>query len=157
MLAMRKLTWALAFGFCGCFLTNTSPAKKIGDSVHNLNEQTRWGRITDASQLVEPSYREKFVDQHQSWGNEIQLADSEIVNVQIAPGNEHANALITYSWYAMDSMTLHETTVKQKWSSLGGNFALVSETVVKGDARLLQATAAAEKSSAGGEGLSQAE
>ena len=153
---MRKLRWALAFGLCGCFLTNTSPAKKIGDSVHNLNEQTRWGRISDASLLVEPSYREAFVNQHQSWGSEIQLADSEILNVQIAPGNEHANALITYSWYAMDSMTLHETTVRQRWAALGGNYALVSETVVKGDARLLQATATADKPNASTGDLSRA-
>lgn len=135
---MRVPVWVLSFGLCGCFMANTSPAKKIGDTVQDLNEQARWGRLGDAALLVEPSYRNTFLNAHQQWGSEIQLADTEILHVQIAPDAEHASALVMYSWYAMDTMTLHETTVRQRWSAHGGGYALVSEAVIKGDPRLLR-------------------
>jgi len=121
-----------------CFMANTSASKKIGDTVHDLNEQARWGRITDASLLVEPSYRQKFIKDHQHWGDDIQLADTEILNVQIASDAENASALVNYSWYAMDTMTLRTTTVRQRWSAVSGGYALISEAVVKGDPKLLK-------------------
>jgi hypothetical protein len=138
-------TWALLlmFGVSGCMMANTSPTRKITDSVQNLNENTRWGRIGDAALLVEPAYRDTFVSAHQGWGNDIQLADTEIVHVQMASDAEHASAIVNYSWYAMDTMTLHETTIRQRWSAHSGGYVLTSEAVIKGDARLLNATASA--------------
>lgn len=138
---MRTWILVLMFGVSGCFMANTSPQKKISDSVQDLNEQARWGRIGDAALLVEPAYRDTFVSAHRGWGSEIQLADTEIVHVQIASDAEHANAIVTYSWYAMDTMTLHETTIRQRWSAHSGGYALTSEAVIKGDSRLLNATA----------------
>jgi hypothetical protein len=139
---MRTWSSLLLLGLCSCFMANTSPAKKISDSVQDLNEQARWGRIGDAALLVEPSYRDAFLSAHQGWGSDIQLADTEIVHVQIAADAEHANAIVTYSWYAMDTMTLHETTIRQRWAAHSGGYALTSEAVIKGDSRLLNATAA---------------
>lgn len=141
ILRMRIWPWLMVFALCGCFASNTSPTRKITDSVQNLNENTRWGRIGDAALLVEPSYRDTFVSAHQAWGSDIQLADTEIVHLQIAPDNEQASAIVTYSWYAMDTMTLHVTTIRQHWAARSGSFALTSESVIKGDPRLLaQAT-----------------
>ena len=143
MLRMRTLPWVLALGLTACFMGNNSPQKKISDTVFSLNDNARWGRISDAALMVEPSYRDTFVNAHQSWGTDIKLADTEIVQVQIAPDAERASAIVTYSWYAMDTMTLHETTVRQHWSALGSGYALTSEAVVRGDPRLLGATASA--------------
>jgi hypothetical protein len=134
---MRTLACLLSLGLAGCFMANTSPAKKISDTVRDLNENARWGRIGDASLLVDASYRNTFLSAHQGWGSEIELADSEVVHVQITPDAEHASAIVTYSWYAMDTMTLHETTVRQRWSAVSGGYALFSEAIVKGDPRLL--------------------
>jgi hypothetical protein len=126
-----------AFVGSGCFMANMSPAKKIGDTVHDLNDQARWGRLTDAALLVDPSYRQQFIKDHQRWGDDIQLADSEVLQVQIATDAEHASALVNYSWYAMDTMTLRQTTVRQRWSAVSGGYALMSEAVVRGDPSLL--------------------
>jgi hypothetical protein len=67
------------------------------------------------------------------------LADSEVVNIQIASDSKNANAFVSYSWYAMTDMTLHETTLRQLWESHNNNFVLSSETVVKGNPKLLTA------------------
>jgi hypothetical protein len=134
--ALLSLAFALS-PLCACFLANSSTTKKIGDAVNNLNNQARWGRINDAALLVEASYRDTFLDHHRLWGSEIQLADTEVVNIQIADDSKHASAFVTYSWYAMADMTLHETTLRQQWSAVRSTFALSSEAVVGGDPRLL--------------------
>jgi hypothetical protein len=146
IVVMRVLPWLMALGLCGCFMANTSPAKKLSETVQDLNEQARWGRLTDAANLVEPAYRNAFLSAHQQWGSEIKLADTEVLHVQIAPGAEHANAIVNYSWYAIETMTLHETTVRQRWSAYSGGYALTSEAVVRGDPRLLHVPAAGEAS-----------
>jgi len=136
---MRALPWLLILAFSGCFMANNSPAKKISDSVRDMNENARWGRIGDASLYVDTSYRNTFLSAHQDWGSEIEVADTEVVQVQIAPDEEHASAIVSYSWYATDTMTLHQTTVRQRWSAVGSGYALFSEAIVKGDPRLLRA------------------
>jgi hypothetical protein len=144
---MRALLWVMSLGLSGCFMANTSPAKKLSETVQDLNEQARWGRLSDAANLVEPGYRNAFLSAHQRWGTDIKLADTEVLHVQITPDAEHANAIVNYSWYAMETMTLHETTVRQRWSANSGGYALVSEAVVRGDPRLLHAPQAATEAS----------
>lgn len=122
-----------------CFLANLGSDKKIGDAVENLNKQTRWGRMNDAALMVLPEYRNTFLNQHRLWGTDIQLADSEIVNIQLASDSQAASAFVMYSWYAMTDMTLHETTLRQHWEAKNNGFALSAETVVRGDPSLLAA------------------
>jgi hypothetical protein len=128
---------ALSISVSGCFLANLGADKKIGDAVENLNKQARWGRLNDAVLLVMPEYRETFLNQHRLWGTDIQLADSEIVNIQLASDSRAASAFVIYSWYAMTDMTLHETTLRQHWEAKNSTFALSAETVVRGDPALL--------------------
>ena len=125
-----------------CFLAGVSVDKKVGDTVYMLNNQARWGRINDASQMVDADYRDAFIDRHRLWGSDIQLADTEIVNIQIASDSKQASAFVNYTWYAMKDMTLHETTLQQLWSARNSGFALSSEVVVGGDPTLLSAASA---------------
>ena len=97
---------------------------------------TRWGQVGMAAQMVEPVYRQKFVENHAHWGNRVQLADSEILQIEMQPGAESAVAVISYEWYMTESMTLHQSVVRQRWSRAGEGYALISETVVQGDTRL---------------------
>jgi hypothetical protein len=135
-LALRGVLVALS---CtgACFLAGQGASTKISDAVANLNDHARWGRISEASSLVDPDYREVFLDHHRLWGSDIQLADTEVQNIQLASDSEHASAYVTYSWYAMADMTLHETTLRQVWNARNHSFALASEAVVRGDPSLL--------------------
>jgi hypothetical protein len=120
----------------GCFLGNSGADKKLSDVVNNLNDQARWGRLNDAALLVQHDYLEAFLDRHRQWGSDIQLADTEVVNIQLAPDSEHASAVVNYSWYAMSDMTLWETTLRQVWNARNNSFALASEAIVRGNPAL---------------------
>jgi hypothetical protein len=132
------LSWSIAFApLCACFLVGQGASQKVGDAVQSLNDHARWGRISEAASLVEADYREVFLDHHRLWGSDIQLADTEVLNVTLASDSEKASAYVTFSWYAMADMTLHETTLRQQWNARGHSFALSSEAVVRGDPALL--------------------
>ncbi|HEX2677245.1 MAG TPA: hypothetical protein VHM19_11410 [Polyangiales bacterium] len=137
---LHRLVLACAFACfaAGCgSLQQASPGAKFGNTVHDMNDQARWGRLGDASQYVESSYRTKYLQNHRMWGSKIQLADVEVVQVQMSPDGESANAFVTYSWYGTDAMTLHQSVVRQRWIATRDSYAMFSEAVVQGDAALL--------------------
>jgi hypothetical protein len=125
----------------GCLFQNASAATKLRESLAEMNKATRWGQLGLAAQMVVPLYREQFIKNHAHWGKTVQLADSEIVHVQMAKGDEDAVAMIAYEWYQTESMTLHQSVVRQRWSRTGDGYALLSEVVVQGDGRLLAPSA----------------
>jgi hypothetical protein len=147
-----RLAWLGAcialYPLCACSLLGQTASKKIADTVEALNDHARWSRISEASSLVEADYREVFLDHHRLWGSDIQLADTEVLNIQVASDSEHATAYVNYSWYAMRDMTLHETTLRQQWNSRKSSYALSSEAVVRGDPGLLSPPSTAARSGA---------
>jgi hypothetical protein len=136
---IRLVVALILFGAClpGCMGQENGPAKRFHETVLDMNKSTRWGQMGDAAMWVEPTYRPKFVQTHQRWGQEIQVADSEVVSVQMAADHEQAVALVSYQWYLTSAMTLHTTVIQQRWTQVGDHFLLVSELVVQGDDRLL--------------------
>ncbi len=128
---------ACAPAWSGCLLNNLSPSEKLNDSIRGMNDAARWGRIDIALQYVEPVYRQKFLVSHHGWGRNIEVADSELLRIAMAPDQKTAVALVGISWYSLDNMTLHNTVVKQTWEERDGGFVMASEDVFEGDAKLL--------------------
>lgn len=120
----------------GCLLENASAGKKLSDAVTEMNKATRWGQLNLAAQMVEPLYRPQFLENHAHWGQRVQVADSEVVHVELTPDEDNAIAMVVYQWYATEAMTLHQSVVRQRWAREGEGYALLSETIVQGDARL---------------------
>jgi len=125
----------------GRLLNNLDPSEKLNDSVRGMNDAARWGRIDLALQYIEPVFRERFLTTHHGWGRNIEVADAELLRIEMAPDRETAVALVGFSWYSLDSMTLHSTVVRQVWKKGDGDFRLDSEDVFEGDAKLLAAPA----------------
>lgn len=127
----------------GCLLESATSSKKFSETVQQMNKATRWGQLGQAARMVDPAYRAQFTSNHAGWGEQIQVADSEVVQLDLAPGQGSATAVISYEWYLKSAMTLHQSVVKQRWSRGQGGFGLLSEVVVEGDARLLSPRPAA--------------
>jgi hypothetical protein len=140
---MRAIRSAVCLGWLltGCMMQGEGPVKKLTDTVQDMNKATRWGQLVEAERLVEPVYRTRFLHSHAHWGQTIQVADSEVVHMEMAPDQETAVAAVSYEWYLLSAMTLHTTVVQQRWAQVNETFLLVSESVVQGDARLLAANA----------------
>lgn len=133
----------LGVSLSGCFLQHASKGEKLTKTVQELNKSARWGQIGSAADMVDASYRPKFLESHRHWGSAVQIADTELVHLEVAAGEETAISVIAYSWYATESMSLHTSLVRQRWTAEGQSFALISETVIDGDMRLLNKDAKA--------------
>ncbi len=91
-----------------------------------------------ATQRVAPTFRTAFSLTHHDWHEGMQIADSEIVHVQVGEDKEDAKAFIKIRWYDQRTMLVSETTLEQKWKKVGRGFVLIAEEVRAGDPRLIQ-------------------
>ena len=147
-----RVLWLIACVLLGgCLLESANAGRKLSDTVEAMNKATRWGQLDQAERLVDPIYRSRFTASHAHWGRSIQLADSEVMQVELAPDKDSAISIIAYQWYTNDAMDLRQSVVRQRWSRSGGSFGLFSEAVVQGDPRLLQPNGPKVMTTAGGE------
>lgn len=132
------LLFVVAGMLSGCMLIDSiSPQVRLGDQVHQLNDEIRWGRIDLAAQRVAPSHRRQFVQSHRAWGTTIRIAEADITNMQLGLPDDQAASLVTYSWFNERTMELSSTTVRQLWKGDGSGFVLSGEEVIAGDESLL--------------------
>lgn len=154
---LRKLFLVILF-LPACLFSNLSTAEKFREMVDGVNEEARWSRLDLAIQRVHPEYRAEWRVARSDWGQDIQIADSEVTSLQIQDDDETAKSTVVVRWYRYDTMTLRTSTVEQSWERLGGHFALAEEEIVQGDEEIFFIPEEAEEAAtSGGEAVSAAE
>lgn len=135
---MRALLVLVGFALMsGCFMQNQSAAARLGDSVYDLAEETRWGRTQLAAERVMPSYRDDFIASRRRWGRDFQIGDCDIQHMQLAEDHDSASVVVVFNWYDRRTMGANETTVRQEWLREGRVFVLKTEEVLDGNPALL--------------------
>lgn len=137
LVLLPLLSLLLLVALPACMLQNISTGQKFREMVDGVNEEARWNRLDLASTRVHPSYRAAYRMSHREWGDDIQIADSEVTDLQIQDDQDTAQSVVTVSWYRYDTMTLHATRLQQSWERMDGRFLLAGEEVVDGEASLL--------------------
>jgi len=139
MRATHLLSLALlASTLAGCMFQNVSTGERLRDAVTGINDEMRWSRMDLAIQRVHPTFKEEYAQTHYRWGEIIQIADMDLLNVQLEEDGDAAMSIVAVSWYRYDTMTLHRTVIRQQWVLVGGAFALEAERVLNGEERLLE-------------------
>lgn len=118
-------------------MQNLSPEVRLRDSVVELNDEARWGRMDIATQRVAPAFREQFRLSHHRWGQDIQIADTEILGVKADSEEGGAVSRVAVRWYDRRSMVLADTVLRQTWQKHKQSFILISEAVESGHPGLL--------------------
>lgn len=123
----------------GCIFQNIGSEEKLRDAVVGYNDETRWNRMDLAQLRVTPARRGDFRLRHHRWGRDIQIADMDILDVQVS-GEEQENALsvVHISWYDQRTMMIADTIVAQEWERVTGGYILIEERVREGSAALLE-------------------
>ncbi|UJR86761.1 Hypothetical protein I5071_88620 [Sandaracinus amylolyticus] len=143
---MKRLALLLPIAaLSGCMMIDSiSPEVRLGDQVHALNDEVRWGRVDLAAQRVAPSHRAAFVASHRAWGSEVHVADADVTNMDLGLEGGRAASYVNYSWIDEHTMELRATTVRQIWRGENEGFVLVSEEILSGDEALLPGVPRAE-------------
>lgn len=125
--------WVCSLCACGAQL---SARKQLADAVQQVSDAARWGRSGTVLGVVSPAYRARFVASRSRWGEEVQMAETEVMEVHQGKGKHSATALVSYSWYQVSTMSLRRTVVQQDWTRERDIYRLQAEQVVRGDPEL---------------------
>jgi hypothetical protein len=128
--------FALWLFMTGCTLQNLSPQARMQESVFMFNDASRWNQLEAAAKSVSPSYQAQFRERRSLWGETVNVAEVDLVFMQLAQDKESAISEIALSWTDATGVHLHRSHVTQKWANEHGNFRLVDETISKGDQAL---------------------
>lgn len=118
-------------------MQNLSATERLRDAVVELNDEVRWNRMDVAVQRVAPGFQEQFRYSHLQWGQQIQIADTEILGVKADKEKGEATSRIAVKWYDQSTMMIAATTLRQEWKKAGRGFMLMGETVEAGHPGLL--------------------
>ena len=64
-----------------CFLKNLNAGVRFRDQIHAFNDELRWARVDLASERVATSYQAEFRARHRRWGNNLRIAETELVKI----------------------------------------------------------------------------
>jgi hypothetical protein len=126
-------------GLCGCLMQNLSPETRMRDAVIELNESARWGRMDVASGHVAMPFQPQFKISHLRWGQDIQIADTEILGMspETDEDGEDAFSRVAVRWYDQSTMVLADTVIRQTWQKHKQTFLLTDESIESGHPGLL--------------------
>ena len=152
-----RWTFLIPLVLSGCVFTGVSAEERLRDAVVGINDECRWNRLDLATQRVSPAFRGQFRATHHDWHRAFEIADSEIVHVEVGEGRETATSFVTVRWYDYSTMLLAETTLRQKWQKVRGGYILTEEEVSDGNARLLEVPEALQADPVTDEAISEPE
>ena len=134
---MRALLALVPLLFSACMFTGVGAEEILRDAVVGINDEMRWNRLDLAAQRVAPPYRGHYRLSHHSWHRDFQIADTEIIHVEMGEERATATSMVMVRWYDQRTMLLTETTLRQKWRKVVGGYILINEEVATGNERLL--------------------
>lgn len=134
----------------GCMFQSVTATEKLRDSVLGLNDEIRWNRMDLARDRVVAPYQAEFAIRLRHWHRDLQIADSEIVGVEVGEDRSEATSVVSFRWYSNRTMTISETTLRQYWRRGVDGYFLWEMEVTDGDPSLLAALPQMEEDPADG-------
>jgi hypothetical protein len=123
----------------GCIATNRVTLDETAALFH---DDLRWGRIPAAETSVDARAREAFQQHHRGWGAQVRVVDLDVDAVRTASSTGMLRVRVTWVG-GNDSTDVRESLVEEHWASTDGNWRLVRESVIAGDATLFPEAPAA--------------
>lgn len=117
----------------GCFAgMGYSTLDQVSNAAREYNNDVRWGRFDSAAKHVPTPERQRFIDRHSSFEEELDIADYEMTNIEVDKKKQTATARIEYTWSLRNRGLVEKTTTRQKWERRDGDWVMASEERVKG-------------------------
>ena len=87
---------------------------------------SRFGDLAGTVTQTSPAMRSLYLNRRAEWGRMIRVVDVDLAGLTMLD-SEHAVALVDFQWTRVDEGTLHNTRVRQEWSSTEGPWLLTRE------------------------------
>jgi hypothetical protein len=108
---------------------------RVTAAAREYNEGVRWGRLEQAAAHLERARRAGFVDRHKALEDELEIADYELVSLELDKSDKklpRATARVEYTWSLKRRGLVEKTSTDQRWEERDGEWLLAAEVRVKG-------------------------
>ena len=107
----RLLLTALGALLVGCQASDSRPP--LNYALFTYNQGVRWGRPGDAAAHVPAGSRAAFLERSEGL-TDLKITESRVVRVKVK-NEDTAIARVKIEWYELDTLTVHRTTMEQRW------------------------------------------
>jgi hypothetical protein len=143
---MRFLPFVL---LAGCMAgMGYSTLDQVTNAAREYNNDVRWGRFEQAAKHVPSDTRTRFVERHASLEEELEIADYELLSIEVDKKKQTAIARIDYTWSLKARGIVEKTSTRQRWERRDNDWIVASEERVKGAPLVLFAEPARADTSA---------
>jgi hypothetical protein len=135
---MRKTLFAagLLTFLGGCIAGMGYTARdKVTEAAREYNDGVRWGKYEQAAKHVASDRRKSFVDRHKALDEELEIADYEMVSIDVDKSNRKqykSTARVDYTWTLRSQGLVKKTTTQQFWEERDGEWVVAREERMKG-------------------------
>jgi hypothetical protein len=131
---MRILPFLLLLS--GCIAgAGYSTRDRVTTAAREYNEGVRWAKLDQAAAHIPRDKRDQFLAQHQALEDELEIADMEVVAIDIDKSDKKKDkitARVDYTWTLKRVGLVEKTTTRQTWEEKDGAWVVAKEERVKG-------------------------
>jgi hypothetical protein len=133
---MRFAVWAFALLVPGCIAgAGYSTKDRVTSAAREYNDGVRWGKYEEAAAHIAKDRRDKFIERHKALEDELEIADYELVSIEIDKSDrkhEKVTARVDYTWTLKRVGLVEKTTTRQIWEEHDGDWLVAREERIKG-------------------------
>ncbi len=127
---MRKLLALLVT--TGCIGAGYSAREHVTEAARDYSNRVRWGSYEEASRHVKMADRQRFVERHKRLEDELDIADYEVIGLDVDPSREHALVRVEYTWSLKRRGLVEKTITEQHWDRIGSDWLITAEVRARG-------------------------
>jgi hypothetical protein len=131
-----RLVFAFSLMSTGCIVgAGYSTRDRVTEAAREYNDGVRWGRYEQAAKHVARDRRDAFVERHKALDEELEIADYELVSIDIDKSDRRqykVTARVDYTWSLKRRGLVEKTTTQQLWQESDGEWVLAREERLKG-------------------------
>src|SRR5262249_52800476 len=105
---------------------------KVTEATRVDNSGRCWGPCDQAPVRLPQESGHRFFERHKALEEELEIADCEVVNLDIDTKKQEATARVDYVWSLKRVGLVEKTSTDQTWRKIDGEWRLSSEVRVKG-------------------------
>ena len=109
-----------------------STLDQVTNAAREYNNDVRWGRFAEAAKHRRSDERQRFFERHSSLENDLEIADYELVSIEIDRKKQSAAARVDYTWVLKSRGIVEKTTTRQTWERRDSEWVVAAEERVKG-------------------------
>jgi len=116
----------LVVSLSGCAHNPFDPGPNLKSDAEDFEKSLRFQDYAGAAQLVVPARRQAFLAARRKEGNDLEVTDMEVIDVQMSPDGKQAVVVSRMRWVRLPSVSESTAEVQGAWVLSGNAWQLAA-------------------------------